>query len=425
MSNFENRKYFSKHSTTGFILTGFMFGFIACNEPQTTTPMMKTVNGAETCQGNDDGWYCYTNPSLNVASGDEFFDTDLIHCSHDSVDQVKSCTQGCEVKPQSVDDVCASGTTTPVCGNGLIEGIEQCDLLNLNGQTCASGGYNGGTLVCTASCQLDSGNCCNHSCTGDTQCVGTTKQTCQDGNNDGCNEWVNTGTCPVNPVCGNGLIEGSEVCDSTNMNGHSCTTEGYDGGTAACSGSCTVSTGACCNDACTSGTQCVNNVEQTCQTGSNGCKTWVDTGTCAPTCTTTISSNLCNTYTSSAGGLYEIFEICAESVGPDRIKIHMRKNPSSSFGQRPYGVKVFGLGDAECSHATHFYNEANSSVTVDGVNSNELTMEFNVTWVGTQTDKRFCGYAKTISTDLAYDSTSNEQKIWWYSRSLSVHRSCN
>ncbi|MBI2097444.1 MAG: hypothetical protein HYT46_00705, partial [Candidatus Vogelbacteria bacterium] len=36
-------------------------------------------------------------------------------------------------------------TAGPVCGNGVIEGTEQCDGANLNNQTCASRGFTGGT----------------------------------------------------------------------------------------------------------------------------------------------------------------------------------------------------------------------------------------------------------------------------------------
>ncbi len=40
----------------------------------------------------------------------------------------------------------------PFCGNNLIEGAEVCDGTNLNGQTCVSQGFTGGTLSCNAVC---------------------------------------------------------------------------------------------------------------------------------------------------------------------------------------------------------------------------------------------------------------------------------
>ncbi|MBI2097645.1 MAG: right-handed parallel beta-helix repeat-containing protein [Candidatus Vogelbacteria bacterium] len=48
----------------------------------------------------------------------------------------------------------------PVCGNGVIEGTEQCDGANLNNQTCVSRGFTGGgTLSCTSSCTFNTSQC--------------------------------------------------------------------------------------------------------------------------------------------------------------------------------------------------------------------------------------------------------------------------
>lgn len=58
----------------------------------------------------------------------------------------------------------ASATTSftvsiSVCGNGIIEGSEQCDGANLGGQTCEGLGYFGGSLLCDASCNYDVSSC--------------------------------------------------------------------------------------------------------------------------------------------------------------------------------------------------------------------------------------------------------------------------
>lgn len=45
------------------------------------------------------------------------------------------------------------------CGNGFLEGAEQCDASNLNGATCVSQGFPYGTLACTASCTFDTTGC--------------------------------------------------------------------------------------------------------------------------------------------------------------------------------------------------------------------------------------------------------------------------
>ncbi len=47
------------------------------------------------------------------------------------------------------------------CGNGIIEGDEQCDSSNFNEQTCSTFGYSLGTLSCTPSCTIDTSNCSN------------------------------------------------------------------------------------------------------------------------------------------------------------------------------------------------------------------------------------------------------------------------
>ncbi len=46
-----------------------------------------------------------------------------------------------------------------VCGNETVEGDEECDRDNLNNQTCAGLGYDGGNLSCTAACEFDVSNC--------------------------------------------------------------------------------------------------------------------------------------------------------------------------------------------------------------------------------------------------------------------------
>ncbi len=53
--------------------------------------------------------------------------------------------------------------------------------------------------------------------------------------------WIDTfafGSCGGGAVCGNNLREGTEVCDGTDLNGESCSSQGYCGGTLACNGSC-------------------------------------------------------------------------------------------------------------------------------------------------------------------------------------------
>ena len=48
----------------------------------------------------------------------------------------------------------------PMCGNGVVDPGEQCDATDLDGQTCYSVGYHGGTLACFShNCMFDTSDC--------------------------------------------------------------------------------------------------------------------------------------------------------------------------------------------------------------------------------------------------------------------------
>lgn len=46
-----------------------------------------------------------------------------------------------------------------ICGNGIIEGGEDCEGNDLNGQNCESLGYGPGVLKCDIACSFDTSNC--------------------------------------------------------------------------------------------------------------------------------------------------------------------------------------------------------------------------------------------------------------------------
>lgn len=68
---------------------------------------------------------------------------------YDCISDGKICQNG----------VCVTNTTNPICGNGVVESGEQCDGTNLNGQTCVSRGFTGGTLSCSGSCTFNTASC--------------------------------------------------------------------------------------------------------------------------------------------------------------------------------------------------------------------------------------------------------------------------
>ncbi len=101
------------------------------------------------------------------------------------------------------------------CGNGIIEGPEQCDGMNLNGATCSTLGEGVGMLGCTSVCTYDLSMC-------------------------GRSGPVDAGPADSGGYyyrrCGNGIIEYSygEQCDGSNVNGMTCASLGWDYGTLLC-----------------------------------------------------------------------------------------------------------------------------------------------------------------------------------------------
>lgn len=140
------------------------------------------------------------------------------------------------------------------CGDGLITTGESCDGTNLGSNDCTTIGENfgaGGALTCNTDCTFNTDACIAPTC-GDGLIEGF--ETC-DGtnlNNNDC-ETIGQGfghgtlacdptTCQFDvtacemPVCGDGAAEAAEHCDGTDLNGLTCQTLGgsYTGGDLAC-----------------------------------------------------------------------------------------------------------------------------------------------------------------------------------------------
>jgi hypothetical protein len=88
-----------------------------------------------------------------------------------------------------------------ICGNGVVEGGEECDFDDLSGTTCSTLGFDGGRLGCAAGCSLDSSDC---------------------------------------NVCGNGVREGAEECDGNDLGGVGCADHRCLSGTPTCTWGCTL-----------------------------------------------------------------------------------------------------------------------------------------------------------------------------------------
>jgi len=98
--------------------------------------------------------------------------------------------------------VCKGDCTLTTCGDGYIGGVEQCDGTDLQGETCVSLGYTGGTLGCLSGvdpvedCQYDTSGCFSD--------------------------------------CGNGVAETGEDCDGADLGGQDCVSLGLTDGVLAC-----------------------------------------------------------------------------------------------------------------------------------------------------------------------------------------------
>lgn len=136
-----------------------------------------------------------------------------------------SCTTSCMVKtvvgPYCGDSLCNNGETKlscPIdcsgCGNGIVDGTEQCDNGAANTNTpCTTPPYHNPPLTCAT---------CTTSCTLNT----VEGPYCGDGL---CSSGETKTTCPLDcSGCGNGVLEGTEQCDDGALNTNtSCATPAY------------------------------------------------------------------------------------------------------------------------------------------------------------------------------------------------------
>ena len=121
-------------------------------------------------------------------------------CGDGSVDGDESCDDG-----NNVDgDGCSADCTQDQCGDGFTTGDEECD--GDRTTVCADGSL--GVLPCSDDCTLQATSCLAEGLCGDGEL--NAGEACDDGNDvdaDGCD------TNCVPTACGNGVVEGAELCD--------------------------------------------------------------------------------------------------------------------------------------------------------------------------------------------------------------------
>jgi cysteine-rich repeat protein len=141
--------------------------------------------------------------SMTLTGGSATFTTSKADIINEN-DEVKSRNQ----------PVITINTGPSLCGNGSIDGDEECDGLNLNGATCVSRGYDGGTLSCSVGCRFNESGC-----------------TIEEEGEEETEPIIYEG-------CGNGLVYGDEQCDpaasSSSWLYSSCVNAGFTGGDLTC-----------------------------------------------------------------------------------------------------------------------------------------------------------------------------------------------
>jgi hypothetical protein len=147
-----------------------------------------------------------------------------------------ACSVGAGGSGVCQDHLCIVGR----CGDGMINGVEDCDGANLGGKSCLDFGASAPMgLTCGSDCTLDPAGCTefcgNGIADGSEQCDGAdlAQKSCVDygfyAGTLSCTStcMANLGQCSGR--CGDGTIEELEVCDGANLNNKTCATLGYMG----------------------------------------------------------------------------------------------------------------------------------------------------------------------------------------------------
>ncbi len=131
---------------------------------------------------------------------------------------------------------CSITTTTTLCGNNVIDVLEDCEGSNLNGKSCKDLGFSSGELSCNSGCSYDYSKCSSVSCDNDN--IAEIGEACDGSDLDGrgCQDFgFSGGSLECKPNCdynfskcsdyscdNNGTAELGEACDSSDLRLFSC-----------------------------------------------------------------------------------------------------------------------------------------------------------------------------------------------------------
>lgn len=145
-----------------------------------------------------------------------------------------ACNKDCTI------DFSQCSPFSELCGNGIIESNEDCDIYLPVGTDCTDFGYQSGTLTCQPSCRFDISQCeglCPEECIeGEKICAENSINLCTATSD--CNEWVVHENCSIqssiciddgygNAICASGCQypcenEGETICSDDNLSVKTC-----------------------------------------------------------------------------------------------------------------------------------------------------------------------------------------------------------
>ncbi|MBI5511611.1 MAG: hypothetical protein HY903_22880 [Deltaproteobacteria bacterium] len=188
-------------------------------------------------------------------------------------------------------DTSACTGAAPSCGNDNAEGLEQCDGFDLRGRRCTDFGFTGGLLECDEGCRFVVGACVGGSAT----------------------------------YCGDGIRNGSEECDGTDLGQRTCAALGYTGTGLKCASTCRFDASACTG----AGPVCGDNIRQgveECDGVSNNvrCSAFGLTGGAVPCdASCTADPSVCDPPHCGDGAIDQAGELCdGADVGGDTCEKH-------------------------------------------------------------------------------------------------------
>ena len=150
-------------------------------------------------------------PLIGCGSGD----SSLSACGNGRIDSGETCDDG----NTNDNDACTSACVPARCGDGVVQlGVEECDSFDMNSATCATLGFSGDGLRCSALCRFDMSACGpaftpTPTPTETPTVTATATVTPTGGTHPPTETPTPSPTATPNP-CGNGILEPGETCDA-------------------------------------------------------------------------------------------------------------------------------------------------------------------------------------------------------------------